>query len=212
MQIIPAVLEPKFEDADEKIGLVRDLTRWVQIDVIDNVLTPGKTFELEQLRKLSFNSDNLLWDIHLMVKEPIKWIKKCDYVNASRIIGQVEMMNDREEFVATLKNIGIEAGLAFNTDTVIDCNIPEDTDMVLLMGRPFGFGEYEMDKDLFDRIQCLKQVRTDLDLDFAIGVDGGVTEKNLPTLLRLGVSVAYCTGAIFKGNVKNNWEKLNSML
>lgn len=212
MQIIPAILEPKFEDVDEKIRLIKDLTRWVQIDVIDGVLTPGKTFELEQLPKLSFNSDDLLWDIHLMVKEPIKWINKCDFVSANRVIGQVEMMKDREEFVCALKNIGIEAGLAFNTNTVIDCNIPADTDIVLLMGRPFGFGDYEIDKNLYDRIQCLKQVRTDLDLDFAIGIDGGVTEKNLPTLLRLGVSVAYSTGSIFNGNVKNNWEKLNSVL
>lgn len=212
MQIIPAILEAKFEDVDEKISLIKDLTRWVQIDVVDGVLTPGKTFELERLRKLSFNSDNLLWDIHLMVKEPIKWIKKCDFVNASRVIGQVELMENREEFVTDLKNIGVEAGLAFDVNTVIDCDIPAETDLVLLMGRPLGFGDYEVDKNLDKRIQCLKQVRTDLDLDFAIGVDGGVTEKNIPMLLRLGVSVAYCGGAVFRGNVKNNWEKLNFVL
>lgn len=212
MQIIPTILEAKFEDADKKIELVRELTRWVQIDVIDSVLTPGKTFELEQLPKLSFNSDNLLWDIHLMVKEPIKWIKKCDFVNASRIIGQVEMMSDREKFVFELKNIGMEAGIAFDIKTVIDNNIPAETDMVLLMGRPLGFGDFEMDQDIYQRIQRLKQVRMDLDLDFAIGVDGGITEKNLPMLFDMGVSVAYCGGAIYRGNVKENWEKLNSMI
>ena len=212
MQIIPAILEPKFEEAEKKIKLIKDLTRWVQIDVVDGVLTPGKTFELEQLTKLGFSSDNILWDIHLMVKEPVKWIKKCDFVGASRIIGQVEMMTDREEFVSTVKNMGMEAGLAFNINTVIDCNIPDDTDTVLLMGRPFGFGDYELDKNIAQRIQSLKQVRTDLDLDFSIGLDGGVTEKNIPMFSRLGVSIAYSTGAIYRGDVKENWEKLNSML
>lgn len=212
MQIIPAVLERKFEDADRKIDLVKDLTRWVQIDVIDGVLTPGKTFELEQLTKLSFNSDNLLWDIHLMVKEPIKWIKKCDFVGANRVIGQVEMMEDREEFVKSIKDLGMEAGLAFNVDTVIDCDIPEDTDIVLLMGRPFGFGNYKMDKCISQRIEQLKQVRIDKDLNFAIGVDGGITENNIPLLCRLGVSMAYCTGAIYSGIVKENWKKLNSLI
>ena len=74
-----------------------------------------------------------------MVKEPLNWLNKCLFVQASRVIGQVEAMSDRETFIAAVKDHGLEAGLAFDADTPLDFDIPLDTDLILLMGRPMGF-------------------------------------------------------------------------
>ncbi len=213
MQIIPAILENNFDDAEYKIKLVSEMSKWVQIDVIDGNLTSGKTFELEQITKINhFGADNILWDIHLMVKEPIKWIKKCEFSGATRIIGQVEMMSDREKFIKEIKDVGMEAGLAFDIDTRLDSNIPDDTDIVLLMGRKLGFGKMDINKDIWNKIEQLKQIRRDKDLQFAIGVDGGINDENIINLVRTGVGVSYCTGAIFNGDVISNWKKLQALL
>lgn len=213
MQIIPAILEQNFADAEKKIKLVTELTRWIQIDIIDGYLTKGKTFELELLTKLEhFGSENILWDMHLMVKEPIKWINKCNFAGAARIIGQVEMMSDREEFVKEIKDMGMEAGLAFDIDTRLDSDIPDDTDLVLLMGRKLGFEKQQINKDIWDKIEQLKQIRKDKDLQFAIGIDGGIDENNLPNFVRTGIGIGYCTGAVYNGNVDLNWKKLESLL
>ena len=97
MQIIPTILEKDYITAHEKIRRVKDELKWIQVDVIDDCFRPGKTFELELLTRIELNLDNNLWEIHLMVKEPIKWIEKCNFVGATRIIGQVELMNNLEE-------------------------------------------------------------------------------------------------------------------
>ena len=150
MEIIPTILEKDFDLAENRFSQIKNLSSWIQIDVVDNVFTSGKSFELELISK--FNQIySSLWDIHLMVKEPINWLKKCLFVDASRIYGQVEMMSNRELFVTEAKNLGLEVGLAFDIETPVD-NIPSECDLILLMARPAGFGSYSLDKNIFQKI------------------------------------------------------------
>jgi ribulose-phosphate 3-epimerase len=188
MQIIPTVLEKDFSEAEKRITNVMDRSSWLQIDVTDNIFTLGKTFELELLTKVEVSLNNNLIDIHLMVKEPKNWLKKAFFAGASRIIGQVEMMGDREEFVKTIKDEGVEAGLAFDIETEADDNIPEDTDVILLMGRKAGFGSFELDERVFKKIELIKK----LERDIRIGVDGGINLVNIKRLEDAGVDIAYC--------------------
>jgi len=207
MQIIPTILEKNFFEAEKKILRVKDLIKRIQIDVIDGVFGFGKTFELELINKIK-NVDNVLWETHLMVKEPIKWIEKSININSNRIIGQVELMSNREEFVAKVKDNGLEAGLAFDIETEIG-NIPEETDVVLLLGRKAGFGSLPMEDKIYEKIQQLVRIRKENSLNFLIGVDGGVNKDNIKKLGDMGVEIAYCGGAVFDGKVEDNLKKLN---
>jgi ribulose-phosphate 3-epimerase len=190
MQIIPTVLEKDFVKAEERIRLIKDSSQWIQVDVTDNVFTEGKSFELELISKIDFNTDNVLWDIHLMVKEPIDWVNKCAFVGANRIIGQVEMMQNRELFIKTVKDGGWEAGLAFDIASIIN-DIPEETDVVILMGRKAGFETREFDEGVFEKIKSLQQIKHTREKKFLIAVDGGVNFNNLNKLNEVGVDVIY---------------------
>jgi ribulose-phosphate 3-epimerase len=180
MQIIPTILEKEFFKAEERLNMVKEMTSWVQIDVIDGIFTSGKTFELELLNKVNIDK-TFLWDIHLMVKEPIKWLEKCMFVGANRVIGQVEMMNDPNAFVSKAKDMGFEVGLAYNIDTQIS-KIPEETDIILLMARKAGFERAEFDSTVFNKIKG----------DFKYAIDGGVSEDNIEIIEKHGVEIAYC--------------------
>lgn len=198
MIIIPTTgLKKDFFEAEARISLVKDSNRWIQVDVCDNIFAPGKTFELELLSKLSFNADNILWDIHLMVKNPEDWIEKCLFVGANRITAQVEMMTDREKFVRTVKDEGLEAGLAFDIGTKVD-NIPEETDEILLMGRKAGFEVYPLDERVYKKIETAKN------LGKIVGVDGGVTKENIVELEKMGTDIVYSEVNYFELNGKNN--------
>jgi ribulose-phosphate 3-epimerase len=208
MIIVPTILEKDFSLAEIKINLVKVKTRWIQIDVIDGFFSSGKSFELELLTKIDKEIQNNLLDIHLMVKEPIKWIEKCNFVGASRIIGQVEMMDDKQTFIKEIKNMGLEAGLAFEVETKVE-EIPEETDLILLMGRKAGFEVANFEEKVYKKIEKLVEFRKKEKMDFEIGVDGGVSEKIIEKIKKIGVEIAYCGGAIFSGNVNDNWKKLN---
>ncbi|HEX8924124.1 MAG TPA: hypothetical protein VF828_05330, partial [Patescibacteria group bacterium] len=116
-----------------------------------------------------------------------------------------------ENFVKRIKDDGAEAGLAFDIETAID-EIPEETDVVLLLGRKAGFGQVEMDERIWERLEKLHQIRNDGKHFFKIGIDGGVTEENIGKLEGYGVDLAYTTGALFSGNTNDNWERLQSKI
>jgi len=208
MRIIPTIIEKDFSIAEAKIKLIKDKTRWIQIDVLDGYFNEGKSFELELLNKIQKEIQNNLLEIHLMVKEPIKWIEKCNFVGATRIIGQVEMMSDREKFVTEIKDMGLEVGLAFDVETEIG-EIPSETDLILLMGRKAGFETLEFDEKILKKIEFLVNLRKSDDMDFEIGIDGGINLETIEKIKNTGVEIAYCGKAIFNGMVDDNFEKLN---
>lgn len=208
MQIIPTILEKNFAEAEVKVLAVKDLVKRIQVDVIDGTFSFGKTFELELINKIN-GTDNILWETHLMVKEPINWIEKSIHINATRIIGQVEMMSDKESFITKVKDAGLEAGLAFDIETKIE-EIPEETDVILLLGRKSGFGSLPMEEDkIYQKIKQLIEIRNKKKLNFLIGVDGGVNVTNINKLEDAGGEIAYCGGAVFGGKVEDNLKKLN---
>lgn len=208
MIVIPTILEKDFALAEIKIKLIKDKSRWMQIDVIDGFFSDEKSFELELLNKVGKEIQNNLLDIHLMVKEPIKWIEKCNFVGANRIIGQVEKMSNRQKFIEEVKNMGLEAGLAFDTETEIE-EIPKETDLVLLMGRKSGFMMAKFDEKIYEKIKKLVKLKENKKMDFEIGIDGGIDEEIIKKLKIAEVDIVYCGGAIFNGVVSDNLEKLN---
>ena len=182
MQIIPTTgLQTDFRKMEKRVKEVMEFSRWIQIDT---KFTSGKTFELELLKKTDLNIDSLLWDIHLMVNNPESWMEKCMFVGASRIIGQVEMMYDREKFVKRIKDEGLEVGLAFDVETDVD-NIPEETDVVLLMGRKAGFGYFDFEMKVLEKIKKAKK------MGFRVGVDGGVNLENIELIREAGADIVY---------------------
>jgi ribulose-phosphate 3-epimerase len=208
MIVIPTILEKEISLAEVKIRLIKDKTRWLQIDVIDGFFSEGKSFELELLNKMEKEIQNNLLEIHLMVKEPIKWIEKCNFVGASRIIGQVEAMNNKQEFIEKIKNMGVESGLAFDVETEIE-EIPKETNIVLLMGRKSGFKNAKFEEKIYKKIEKLIKLRNEKEMDFKIEVDGGIDEEIIKKIKKTGADIACCGGIIFNGNVNDNWEKIN---
>lgn len=186
MEIIPTTSpQTDFLAVEKKISELKEISSWVQIDVTDGSLVKPATFSLELLNRLDPRPDNLLFDIHLMVKEPLNWIKKCLHVQASRIYGQVEKMSDRCQFISEAKDNGLEVGLAFDLDTPIDVDFPCETDIILLMGRPMGFTTYPFDLSVFPKIDFFK------DRGYKVAIDGGVTPELFPKLKQHGVDIIY---------------------
>jgi ribulose-phosphate 3-epimerase len=198
MQIIPTTgLQKDFFKAEERIEQLKVVSKWIQVDVCDNVFAQGKTFELELINKIDGITDSLLWDIHLMVREPIVWLNKCIFVGAARVIGEVEMMSNREEFVTKAKDEGLEVGLAFDIETEIG-EIPEETDVLLLMGRKAGFEAMNLNEKIFEKIKILRQAQDKREKKFLIAVDGGVNLENIKRLVEAGVDVVYSEESYFQ--------------
>src|SRR4029079_15856558 len=157
--IIPAILT---DDVHELTNLIRKCegkTQCVQIDIIDGVFADNKTVDPSAARSLD---TKLFIDYHLMVKEPIDWVEKCVVGQATRVIGQVEMMMSQKMFIEEVKEHGLQVGLALDIDTPIEKLDPAvlyAVDVVLLMSVKAGFGGQEFNTKVLQKIQKLDHVR-----------------------------------------------------
>ncbi len=203
MEIIPAILTDSPDELREKVALItkanRHLVRRVQIDVIDGVFANNKTVGLEPLEGLD---TDLLFDIQLMVKNPVGWVKKSAEVLADRIIGHVEQMPDQSEFVNAVTLTGCEVGLGLDIHTPIKAieDVLSDLDVVLLMSVETGFGGQELDPDILDKIVKLKEMRDTKDHRYQICVDGGVSEKNIYELGQAGADEVAIGRSLWSGD------------
>ncbi len=185
MQIIPTINpQVNYLEVEKRLEKIKDLSAWIQIDVTDGILVSPPTFPLELLKKPAINLDKNIFDIHLMVKDPINWINKCLFIEATRITAQVEMMEDREKFVTTIKDSGCEAGLSFDVDTPIT-NIPAETDLILIMGRSMGFTPEILDAKIYDKIKQAKSFGK------LVALDGGASTNNIDKLVDAGIDIIY---------------------
>lgn len=186
MEIIPTTNpNTDFSQVEIRLKKIKDLSTWIQIDLTDGVLVKPASYPLELFNKSEVDLSKNIFDVHLMVKEPLHWLNKCLSIQASRVVGQVEMMTDRELFIKTAQDSGLEAGLAFDAATPLDKNIPKDTDLILLMGRPMGFTPAPLDPQIFEKIKFFQ------DLGLKVAVDGGVNPDNFAQFKQSGVDIIY---------------------
>ena len=196
MEIIPAILTRDAKELEAQIRAVEGRVSRVHIDIIDGEFAPDKTVEVEALFGIEVD---VLFDAHLMVREPGDFVEKCIRSLVDRIIGQVEKMSDQFEFANKVQEIGHEAGLALDIDTQVsklDRDVLSYIDLVLLMGHKAGAQGGELDESVFEKIKELQAVRAEVGGRFSICLDGGVNAGNIERIKQTGISeVAVGSGA-----------------
>lgn len=209
MIIVPAILTNNPEELESKIRQLETLVQRIHIDIIDGIFTNNKTVGLDALTSIE---TPLGIDIHLMTKEPIDWVDKAVEVGADRIIGQVEMMFDQQEFVSHVQELGGRAGLAIDVGTdigQIDVKVLPQLDIVLIMAVRAGWQGQEFNKIALEKIEKIKGLRQDISGSFSIYLDGGVNKKNIGSIIKTGADEVAIGSSLFEGDIKENLERLN---
>lgn len=188
MEIIPTILTKDTAELQEKLVKIDGLVPWVQIDFIDGIFVANKTFDLENLEGLG---KNLKKEVHLIVKEPIGWLGKCRYILADRVVAQVEIMSNVNDFYQEAASSGMQVGLALDLETPIE-KIPADIypqlDLVLLMAVKAGWGGQDFDPKVLLKIKKVRETVGDL---VDIGADGGLNEENIIECKKAGATIFY---------------------
>lgn len=101
----------------DKIKKVENLVKTIQIDIIDGFFAPNKTIQAAQFRHVVIKPE---LEIHLMVKNPIKYITDYSRIGARRIIFHYESCKDNKEVQRIINIIcakKIKAGIAISPQT-----------------------------------------------------------------------------------------------
>ncbi len=186
----PGTENKDWSEIEKKIEIVKPFTKTLHIDLVDGKFAENKTF-LDPTPFKKYN--DLLLEVHLMVEEPLQYIKPWADVGVKRFIGQVEKMSDQAAFVAEAEQYG-EVGLALDGPTSLDAiTVPYiDLDCVLIMTIKAGSSGQEFQEKNLEKIVSIADTAF-----IPIAVDGGINEKTIQKAYNAGARRFTVTSALF---------------
>ncbi|EKD91458.1 MAG: Ribulose-phosphate 3-epimerase [uncultured bacterium] len=207
VQIIPTLFATSEEDYQKRIVQLNSVPSfedgWVQIDLMDNKFVQNLSVDLDIVEKypLKFKKEG-----HLMVEDPESWFEGLLEFGVDRIIFPIEIEKDIDGLIKKVKSNNIEVGLSLNPETPVEKleNYLDKVNVVLVMGVNPGLEGQQLDPNTVGKVRQLKEKRNDL----IIGVDGGVKDTNVRSLVEAGVDYLAIGSFLFEGDVEENIEKI----
>lgn len=207
-EIIPAILPQDFAELEEKVGMVKDFVKTVQIDVCDGQFTPAPSWPYRK-RDDAFERiihedegmpgwEKLNFEIDLMVNKPEEVADEWVTAGAARIVIHAESKGDIAAAIAALAD-RVEIGLALNIDTPLSAIEPhrDAIQFIQCMGIDrVGFQGQEFDERAVGRVREIRLAYPGL----PISVDGGVSLETAPELIAAGADRLVVGSAIFESD------------
>ena len=171
---------------------------WLHIDVMDGHFVPNITLGAPLIKCLRKCSD-LVFDVHLMISDPYKYIPDFIKAGADVVCFHVESDSDTEKTIDLIRESGKIAALAVKPGTEIEAVYPylEKLGMVLVMTVEPGFGGQSFMADMMPKIVKLREECKRRNLSLDIQVDGGVSLSTVETVAEAGANVLVAGSAIF---------------
>lgn len=209
IKLAPSLLSADFSKLAEEIKKVEDC-EYLHIDVMDGSFVPNISFGAVVMKSLR-NKTNMIFDVHLMIDEPIRYIKDFADAGADIIVVHQEATKHLHKTVMAVKELGLKVGVSLNPATPVSTleNIIDELDMVLIMSVNPGFGGQKFIESSVEKIKELNSMIKRKGLNVDIEVDGGITKDNVKKVVDAGANVIVAGSAIFgKEDVKQAAEEI----
>ena len=199
IKISPSILSCDYSKMGEEFKRMKDCgADWLHIDVMDGHFVPNITLGAPIVKCMRKCSD-LVFDVHLMISDPKKYIPDFVKAGADIITFHVESNSPVEETVDLIRSLGCKAALSVKPKTPVEVVFPylDKLSMVLVMTVEPGFGGQSFMADMMDKVKLLRAECEKRGLDMDIQVDGGINEKNAGLAVESGANVLVAGSAIF---------------
>jgi ribulose-phosphate 3-epimerase len=206
IKLSPSILAADFTKLGEQINQVEQVgAQYLHIDVMDGLFVPSISFGMPLIASIRKNS-KLIFDVHLMIEDPIRYLEDFKAAGADIITVHAEACKHLHRTVTKIKELGLKAGVSINPATPVNEleYILNDIDMILLMTVNPGYGGQTFIPSSLQKIRDLKGMLDTAGVNVDIEVDGGITTNNITEVLQAGANVIVAGTSIFKGSVEEN--------
>ena len=199
-KISPSILAADFARLGED---VKDICArgidYLHVDVMDGAFVPNISFGSAVMKSLNSYA-SVPYDVHLMVEEPLRYIKDFVTDNTEFITVHEEACKDLRGTIKAIHELGIKAGVSIKpaTSPEVLLELLPELDMVLVMSVEPRFGAQKFMDSSLPKISYLRDKREELDLSYLIEVDGGISSGNAHLVRDAGVDVIVAGSAVFK--------------
>lgn len=197
--LVPSILSADFARLGEQVREAEAAgAQRIQIDVMDGHFVPNITMGpliVEAVRR----STRLPLEAHLMITHPEQYIEEFARAGADVIIVHQEVCPHLHRVIQQIKGHGKQAGVALNPSTPIFLldNVFSLIDLLLIMTVNPGFGGQDFIPETLPKIALARQIIQERKLTCDIEVDGGISEKTVPLVVKAGANLLVAGSSVY---------------
>lgn len=211
VELSPSVLSANFANLQNDLDqLKKTKVKYLHLDIMDGKFVPNISFGFPIIKAIRKDND-FIFDTHLMIDEPIRYIDQFKKSGADLVTIHYEACSNLDETIEKIKSCGLKVGLSFKPKTDINNIIPylEKIDLCLVMSVEPGFGGQSFMEGSIGKIQKLRSYIDENNLSCLIEVDGGIKDHNLKKVIDAGVDVVVSGSDIFSHKKNSIVEQVN---
>ena len=186
---------------------------YIHIDVMDGTFVPSISYGMPVIKSIRKVTDKV-FDVHLMITDPIRYVKDFVDSGADLITFHLEATSNPQAVIDEIHKYGKKAGLSIKPGTSVHELIPylDKVEMILIMTVEPGFGGQKFIAETMDKIRKTRQMLDEKGLSTDLEVDGGINCDNLKEVIEAGANVIVAGSSIFKGNITENISNFKAII
>ena len=199
IKLAPSLLAADFTCLGEEIKKVYENgAEYLHLDVMDGMFVPNISLGpgmIASLRKVC----DIVFDVHLMIKDPIRYIDDFAKAGADIITFHYEACDNQREVIQKIHSYGIRAGMSVKPYTNADRMIPflDELDLALVMTVQPGFGGQKFMHEAMPNLEKLNAAIAASGRQIDLEVDGGINLQNASIVKERGANVLVAGSAVF---------------
>ena len=212
--LAPSILSADFLKLGEQLELVeKNGVSILHIDVMDGMFVPSISLGFPVIESIR-RSSKMIFDVHLMIKEPERYLERFAAGGADIITVHAEACLHLHRTIQQIRRLGKKCGVALNPATPLSAldYVLEDLDMVLLMTVNPGFGGQSFIPAMYEKIHGLRELIAKKNLKIDIEVDGGIKAANTKQVIEAGANILVAGSAVFEGDIEGNIREFQKIM